>query len=95
MQYAVSRLSVLAGHKLTDGNPEIADLSDPFRPTNIAEQFRQLYDDEWTCALEELGVSFEREEEIIDFLACIIKVCVRHNMLINIVSCILSLGIKI
>ncbi|XP_060556668.1 CAP-Gly domain-containing linker protein 1-like isoform X2 [Ruditapes philippinarum] len=68
-----NRLSVLAGHKLTDGNPAIADLSDPFRPTNIAEQFRQLYDDEWTCAFEELGVSFERDEEIIDFLACIIK----------------------
>ena len=65
----------MAGHKLTDGNPEIADLSDSFRPTKIAEQFRQLYDDEWTRAFEDLDEKFKKEEEIIDLLAGIIKVC--------------------
>ncbi|XP_060556663.1 golgin subfamily A member 5-like [Ruditapes philippinarum] len=68
-----NRLSVIAGHKLTDGNPGIADLSDAFRPTKIAEHFRQLYDNEWTRAFEEHEVKFKHEEEIIDFLAGILK----------------------
>lgn len=33
------RLSQLAGAKLTEGNPNIADLSDKNRPTNLAEHF--------------------------------------------------------
>ncbi|XP_053399563.1 uncharacterized protein LOC123557238 isoform X2 [Mercenaria mercenaria] len=69
-----NRLSVMAGHKLTDGNPGIADLSDPYRPTNLAERFRQLYDDEWTHAFEELEKHFtNREEDVINILANIIK----------------------
>ena len=45
------RLSELAGAKLTEGNPNIADLSDKNRPTNLAENFSELYDNEWTCLL--------------------------------------------
>jgi len=29
------RLSSMAGHRLTSGNPDIADLSDPYRPTKL------------------------------------------------------------
>ncbi|XP_033743559.1 probable E3 ubiquitin-protein ligase bre1 [Pecten maximus] len=48
------RLSSMAGDKLKDGNPSLADLNDPNRPTSIAEQYRELYDNGWTNALEEL-----------------------------------------
>ncbi|MGB1270763.1 MAG: hypothetical protein ACPG5T_01680, partial [Endozoicomonas sp.] len=51
---ALNRLSKLAGDKLIDNNPGIADLRDPNRPMKLGEQFSQIYDDEWTNALEEL-----------------------------------------
>ena len=39
---------------MTDGNPAIADLGDPNRPTQLGEKFSELYDNEWTDAMEEL-----------------------------------------
>ena len=57
------RLSELAGAKLTEGNPNIADLSDKNRPTNLAENFSELYDNEWTDALEELLDQGKKSEE--------------------------------
>lgn len=48
------RLSRIAGAKLTNNNPHIADLSDDNRPTKLAEKFGQLYDDAWTDSMEEL-----------------------------------------
>jgi predicted acetyltransferase len=48
--YLLFRLSAIAGAKLTDGNANIADLSDDNRPTKLAEQFSELYDNEWTDA---------------------------------------------
>lgn len=60
---------------MTADNPNIADLSDIYRPTNIADQIRQVYDDEWTEAYEELeNISQEEETGIIDTLASILKV---------------------
>lgn len=50
----VFRLSHMAGAKLKDNNPNITDLSDPNRPLKVAEQFSELYDKEWTNALESL-----------------------------------------
>jgi hypothetical protein len=44
----------MAGAKLKDNNPNITDLSDPHRPLKLAEQFSELYDKEWTNALESL-----------------------------------------
>lgn len=64
----LTRLSALASAKLTDGNANIADLSDENRPTKLAEQFSELYDNEWTDALEKLSQSNTRTEEE----ACII-----------------------
>lgn len=48
------RRSQDARKKLCDANPSIADLSDVYRPTRLAEMFSQSYDNEWTDALEEL-----------------------------------------
>ncbi|XP_053398658.1 uncharacterized protein LOC128556865 [Mercenaria mercenaria] len=48
----LTRLSQMAGARLTDNNPNIADLSDPNRPTKIGEQYSELYDNQWTDAFE-------------------------------------------
>ena len=47
-----SRLSKLMGQKLTDANPNIADLSDLNRPTKLAERYAELYDNQWTDAYD-------------------------------------------
>lgn len=65
---------MMAGHKLTAGNPDIADLSDAYRPTKVAEQFSQLYDDEWTSAFDELQSFTNDEVELINILAKLVKV---------------------
>lgn len=71
------RLSQLAGAKLTEGNPNIADLSDKNRPTNLAEHFSELYDNEWTDALEEMtDTESKSEEEGIKILFDIVKVMI-------------------
>ncbi|KAL5011700.1 hypothetical protein ScPMuIL_010251 [Solemya velum] len=49
-----NRFSAVAMDKLTRGNPAIADLSDVNRPTKLAEQFGELYDNDWTNAFEEI-----------------------------------------
>ncbi|XP_056012694.1 putative golgin subfamily A member 6-like protein 3 isoform X2 [Ostrea edulis] len=69
-----NRLSQLAGAKLTEGNPNIADLSDKNRPINLAEKFSELYDNEWTDALEEQMENGKKsEEEGIGLLLDIVK----------------------
>lgn len=57
-----TRLQVIASNKLTSGNPDIADLSDVYRPSNIADQFRQMYDEEWTHAYEDLEKKYPNDE---------------------------------
>ncbi|XP_060566221.1 uncharacterized protein LOC132725150 [Ruditapes philippinarum] len=69
---AYNRLSKVAGARLTDNNPNIADLSDPNRPTKIAEQYSELYDTPWTDAFEVLG---DKDQENTDFLLKIIVDC--------------------
>ncbi|XP_052719808.1 uncharacterized protein LOC128191665 [Crassostrea angulata] len=46
------RLSKFASQQLTEGNPNIADLSDTHRPTRLGEMYSQLFDDEWSEAFE-------------------------------------------
>jgi hypothetical protein len=46
------RLSSIAGDKLMKGNPAIADLGDPNRPMKIAEKYGELYNNEWTEAMD-------------------------------------------
>ncbi|XP_060589656.1 myosin-J heavy chain-like isoform X2 [Ruditapes philippinarum] len=62
----ILRLSKLAGAKLTVDNPNIADLSDCKRPTKLAEEFAELYDNEWTDAFE--NIQLESEPEKIEFM---------------------------
>ncbi|VDI28449.1 tripartite motif-containing protein 66 [Mytilus galloprovincialis] len=46
------RLISAAGEKLTKGHPSITDLGDPNRPMKISEKYGELYDNEWTDALD-------------------------------------------
>lgn len=69
------RISASAGAKLTDDNPMLANLSDPNRPTKLAEKYSELYDNEWTHAYETLRNQFYMEEkDAISSLLTIIKV---------------------
>ena len=53
---------MFAGAQLTVDNPNIADLSDEKRPTKLAEEFSELYDNEWTDAFEDLKHKCEQEK---------------------------------
>ena len=70
------RLSEHVSLALADNNPNIADLSDLNRPTNLAEKFSTLYDDEWTEALESLAnkAGTEDETKAIQMLLAIVEV---------------------
>lgn len=66
------RLSKEMSSKLNDKNPNITDLSDSNRPTKIAEKYNELYDNEWTDALEELTEERYLEEgAIVELLGCV------------------------
>ena len=45
-------LSNTTSDKSRDDIPNITDLSDPSRPTKIAEKMSELYENEWTDAFE-------------------------------------------
>lgn len=68
------RLSKAVGDKLTNNNPNIADLSDKNRPTKLAEKYAELYDNQWTDAFEEIEGYFRTEEEVIRVLLEILMV---------------------
>ncbi|XP_052277828.1 uncharacterized protein LOC127876549 isoform X6 [Dreissena polymorpha] len=63
-----TRLSKIMGNKLTDNNPAIADLSDSNRPAKLAEQFSELYDNQWTDAFEEQTDMTDDEQGKIEIL---------------------------
>ncbi|KAH3842740.1 hypothetical protein DPMN_116244, partial [Dreissena polymorpha] len=69
-----SRLSKLLSDRLTDNNPQIADVSDPNRPTKLAERHSVLYDNQWTDAFEVLQESFDEEKSIQKLLFCLMKI---------------------
>lgn len=62
------------GDRLTDNNPNIADLSDKNRPTKLAERYAELYDNQWTEAFEVLVKYFQTEERTIEILVEILQV---------------------
>ncbi|XP_060585554.1 uncharacterized protein LOC132741416 [Ruditapes philippinarum] len=64
--------SKLASFRMRQNNPDIADLSDPNRPTKIAERFSELYDNEWTEAFEELSKRSRKESEAIEILLTVV-----------------------
>ncbi|XP_052798571.1 uncharacterized protein LOC128230391 [Mya arenaria] len=67
-----TRLSKLMGQKLTDANPNIADLSDRNRPTKLSERYSELYDNQWTDAFETLDKVYADEKETIGRLISIL-----------------------
>nr|XP_034301686.1 COP1-interactive protein 1 isoform X18 [Crassostrea gigas] len=79
--HALNRLSSVAGEKLRNNNPGIADLSDENRPINLGEKFSQLYDDQWTDAiehLEEMGYSeTDGIRRLLDILKAVFDECVK------------------
>nr|XP_022321626.1 uncharacterized protein LOC111123530 [Crassostrea virginica] len=60
----LTRLSSIAGSKLTHNNPNIADLSDKNRPQKIGEMFNELYDNEWTDTVDSMTETMEETEVI-------------------------------
>ncbi|XP_052794308.1 uncharacterized protein LOC128227634 isoform X1 [Mya arenaria] len=71
-----TRLSKLMGEKLTDKNPNIADLSDKNRPTKLAERYSELYDSQWTDAFDCLN-NWHDEATTIKHLSDILKNAMR------------------
>lgn len=70
----LARLSAAAANRLRDQNPGITDLSDPNRPLKLAEKVSELYDNEWTNAIENLEEIDVSEEKGIRILLKIIQV---------------------
>ncbi|XP_062604832.1 uncharacterized protein LOC134266631 [Saccostrea cucullata] len=71
------RFSKLAGAKLTAGNARIQDLSDINRPQKLGEKYSELYDNEWTDALEEIQENEDlNEKEAVMKLLDLFKSCV-------------------
>nr|XP_022326151.1 structural maintenance of chromosomes protein 2-like isoform X3 [Crassostrea virginica] len=70
---ALNRLSAAAANRLRDQNPGITDLSDPNRPLKLAEKVSELYDNEWTNAIENLEAIDVSEEKGIRILLKIIQ----------------------
>ncbi|KAK3607092.1 hypothetical protein CHS0354_026300 [Potamilus streckersoni] len=69
-----TRLSQIAAMQLTEGNPNIADLSDQNRPDKLAEQFSELYDNQWTDCYQVLTDNLGKtEEDSIKILLKIVK----------------------
>ena len=83
------RYSKLAGESLAMGNANVTDLSDPNRPTKLAEQFSELYDNDWTDAFEELADLLD--EEKINLLLKILQVCA----ICLLIFCVSSVWLKI
>ncbi|CAG2190202.1 unnamed protein product [Mytilus edulis] len=63
-----TRLSQVAGAKLVAGNTSIADLGDKYRPTRIAELYSELYDNDWTEAVDNFSKQEWPEEVIVQHL---------------------------
>uniref|UniRef100_K1QC94 Mitochondria-eating protein C-terminal domain-containing protein n=1 Tax=Magallana gigas TaxID=29159 RepID=K1QC94_MAGGI len=76
MEKQVARLSQVAGARLRDNNPGISDLSDPNRPLKLNEKISELYDNEWTDAIENLETD-QSEQTAIAILLNIVMRCFR------------------
>ncbi|KAK3099138.1 hypothetical protein FSP39_000026 [Pinctada imbricata] len=68
-----NRLSMIASQRLHDGNTSIADLSDDMRPSKVAEQFSEMYDNEFTDAFQELTSLNMQDEKVVKHLNKVLK----------------------
>lgn len=66
---------VAKNNRLIDGNPALQDLSDPNRPTTIAERLQSVYSQEWTEAFEILTKSHDNERACTDTLLTWVTTC--------------------
>lgn len=64
MIFLTCRFSALTSSRLKDNNPNLTDLSDPYRPAKIGEMFSELYDNQWTDAYDELTESMAEVDAI-------------------------------
>lgn len=69
------RLSEMMGKQLKTNNPAITDLSDPSRPLNLVEKFSNLYDNEWTDAIEDVESITKDEWLASKILLTVVTVC--------------------
>ena len=57
------------GSKMTENNPEIANLNDANRPQKLADTLGYIYDNEWTdaytCLLDEENMTDRKSIEIL------------------------------
>ncbi|CAC5361939.1 unnamed protein product [Mytilus coruscus] len=61
----MQRLSMVAGRKMKDNNPAIADLSDSNRPEKLSEKFREIYDNAWTDVLDYITDTDKVQDDVI------------------------------
>jgi hypothetical protein len=66
----------MMGKQLMSNNPAITDLSDPHRSLNLAEDFSNIYDNEWTDAIEDLEKIVKDEKTTISILLSVVTVCI-------------------
>lgn len=69
----LTRLSEIAGKRLTFNNPGITDLSDEFRPLKLNDMFREMYDDKWTDAMEDLSSGGIQDKAAVTLLLQIVQ----------------------
>lgn len=69
----LTRLSEIAGTRLSSNNPGITDLSDEFRPLKLNDMFREMYDDKWTDAMEDLSSGGIQDKVAVTLLLQIVK----------------------
>lgn len=78
------RLSQVAGARLRDNNPGISDLSDPNRPLKLNEKISELYDNEWTDAIEILEKEQDEQAAIGTLLNIVMVTCnIRVSLTFN------------
>ncbi|KAK3602849.1 hypothetical protein CHS0354_026408 [Potamilus streckersoni] len=68
VQELTRRLNTIAGNKMSDANPDITDLSDPYRPTKLAEMFKEVYNEEWTEAFHHYDAILKDEDKVLENL---------------------------
>ena len=61
------RFSEVVSAQHQNNNPNVADLSDQYRPNTLAEMFSELYDNQWTDAYTALEANFT-DRKIVSFL---------------------------
>ncbi|KAL3879740.1 hypothetical protein ACJMK2_032026 [Sinanodonta woodiana] len=71
----LKRVSSVARERMRNENDEIAELSDPNRPTKLAKRFSEIYDNEWKDAFTSLRDKNKHDDDrtAIETLLSIIK----------------------